>query len=341
MRSFCFLLVIITSSSIAAQSVFDSLYILRTDTVFFPFGSHEITPESDSLLEALAGYARKYPKAKIDVKAHTDAIGGQAENEALSQKRALATVEALLHHGVPDSSIFTSGFGERQPIRENTTDEGRRYNRRAVVSLGVMRTFVRVTGQITAADLEGGVPGYIWFQNDSIPTDDQGNFTVAAPLGTSLPLEAYAPNRFYATAQLDLTRGVPKTPFLIPLEPIGPGKIFTVNNLFFVGNQDVLLPKSVPELPKILRFLKANPHIRIEIAGHMNMPNHGPVPVNSWEYDLSVRRAKMVYRYLVDRGIAPFRLSYQGYGNWEMRYPKAASRAEQEQNRRVELRILD
>jgi len=56
---------------------------------------------------------------------------------------------------------------------------------------------------------------------------------------------------------------------------------------------------------------------------------------------LSVRRAKFVFDYLIKNGIPAERLSFKGYGNWEMRYPKATSNKEQELNRRVEIRILE
>ncbi len=77
-----------------------------------------------------------------------------------------------------------------------------------------------------------------------------------------------------------------------------------------------------------------------KIAGHLNHPNSPRVARNSWNFDLSVRRALLVYNYLIERGIAEDRLSYNGYGNWEMRYPKATSAKETEANRRVEIRIL-
>ena len=118
------------------------------------------------------------------------------------------------------------------------------------------------------------------------------------------------------------------------------GEVADIENLYFVGDQAILLPKSEPELPKILKFMEINPKIKVEIAGHINLPNQGPVPENTCQFKLSVRRAKLVYDYLIDKGINPERIQYKGYGNSKMRFPMGVTAEQQAQNRRVEIMIL-
>jgi outer membrane protein OmpA-like peptidoglycan-associated protein len=48
-----------------------------------------------------------------------------------------------------------------------------------------------------------------------------------------------------------------------------------------------------------------------------------------------------VYDYLIEKKVEASRLTYKGYGNWQMRYPKARSNRDQELNRRVEIRVLE
>ena len=48
-----------------------------------------------------------------------------------------------------------------------------------------------------------------------------------------------------------------------------------------------------------------------------------------------------MYDYLLANGISEKRISFKGYGNWEMRFPKARSESQQAMNRRVEIRILE
>lgn len=341
MRFVFWVSLLLSVQELQAQVLFDSLYTIRRDTLFFAFGEHALSPRSDSVLLDFARKARTIPRCRIRITAHTDSIGSSAANEVLSQQRAAAVAGALKALAIADSSITTSIYGERRPIRENASAEGRQLNRRATLALQVQRKFVRLRGRLADPDTGDGIRGYIRYLGDSIPTDSSGAFALAAPLGTTLPLEAYAPKRFYYSQALDLTRSQPGEDLRINLERIQAGKVFPISNLFFVSSKAVLLPRSVPELPKILRFLEANPRIRVEIAGHMNAPFQAPVPKGSWEYDLSLRRARLIYDYLIDHGISPFRLQYNGYGNWEMRYPRATTAPEFAQNRRVELRVLD
>ncbi len=81
--------------------------------------------------------------------------------------------------------------------------------------------------------------------------------------------------------------------------------------------------------------------LKIEIAGHVNHPNLPPVSETSWEYKLSVARAKLVHDYLLENGIPQNRIIYKGYGNWEMRFPHARTEEQMALNRRVEIRILE
>ena len=57
-------------------------------------------------------------------------------------------------------------------------------------------------------------------------------------------------------------------------------------------------------------------------------------------FQLSMDRARMVYDYLRSQGIPEHRLTYNGYGNWEMRFPHATTQQQQALNRRVEIRVL-
>ena len=70
----------------------------------------------------------------IEVAGHTCSLGSDAYNQRLSERRA-ASVKAYLvkHGGIPASTISTRGYGESMPKYDNSTDEGRRMNRRAEI----------------------------------------------------------------------------------------------------------------------------------------------------------------------------------------------------------------
>ena len=87
--------------------------------------------------------------------------------------------------------------------------------------------------------------------------------------------------------------------------------------------------------------MELNPAMKIEIAGHVNRPNNPPVPKDSWDFKLSEDRAKTVYNFLIEHGTSAERVSWKGYGNHQMRFPRATTEVEQALNRRVEIRVLE
>lgn len=121
---------------------------------------------------------------------------------------------------------------------------------------------------------------------------------------------------------------------LIRLQPIQQGATVRLDNIFFDFDQATLLPQSRIELEKLLRFLEANPTVRVELRGHTDAEG-----TDSYNLKLSDQRAKAVMAWLLDRGIAPTRLQAKGYGETEPVAPNdtPAGRA---RNRRTEFRVM-
>ncbi|MDR3176053.1 MAG: OmpA family protein [Desulfovibrio sp.] len=104
--------------------------VLRS--VQFALGSAEITRESAAILNELAGILRG-SAASVQVDGHTCSLGTEPYNQRLSERRAAAVKRYLAGKGIPANSIATRGFGETMPKFDNSTDEGRRMNRRAEI----------------------------------------------------------------------------------------------------------------------------------------------------------------------------------------------------------------
>jgi outer membrane protein OmpA-like peptidoglycan-associated protein len=66
---------------------------------------------------------------------HTDSTGSDAYNEDLSKRRADAVADYLALRGVSRARIATIGYGERYPVADNATDEGRARNRRVEIKI--------------------------------------------------------------------------------------------------------------------------------------------------------------------------------------------------------------
>ncbi len=120
----------------------------------------------------------------------------------------------------------------------------------------------------------------------------------------------------------------------IDLERAKEGSIAVLNNIFFDVDKFDLKEKSIPELEKILRFLQANPAMRVEIGGHTD--NSGSAVYNR---QLSEKRASSVYSYLIQRDINKARLVPKGYGPDQPVAPNDTEEGRQK-NRRIEFRII-
>ena len=177
-------------------------------------------------------------------------------------------------------------------------------------------------------------------KKDSLQTDSLGNFKTLLPIGTIAGIDIFAKGYFFET-QMFKAKPALKINLSFQLKKAKVGEKVDIKNLYFIGNRAVLLKRSLPELPKLLKFMELNDSIEIEIAGHINRPNYPMVDKLSWDYKLSIQRAKTIYDYLLANNIPPKRISYKGYGNSQMRYPKAHSEKEQALNRRVEIKIVE
>jgi len=92
-----------------------------SDAVLFDFDSAETRPDAASVLDALATVLTRATVPAATVSGHTDAIGTDAENQVLSERRANAVVEALRQRGTP-TSWTAEGYGESRPVAANETN---------------------------------------------------------------------------------------------------------------------------------------------------------------------------------------------------------------------------
>ncbi len=98
--------------------------------VNFDFDSASIRPDAAAILDAAAETLKENPSVSVEVAGHTDSIGTEPYNMGLSERRASAVVDALAERGVESSRMTPRGFGESQPVADNSTSDGRAQNRR-------------------------------------------------------------------------------------------------------------------------------------------------------------------------------------------------------------------
>ena len=107
------------------------------EDVYFDFDRSDLTEATKAKLDsdatAINGLTQKYPSLKVDLSGHTDWIGTEGYNQALSERRADAVKQYLTRKGVAADRITTHAYGESKPVADNATAEGRALNRRVEV----------------------------------------------------------------------------------------------------------------------------------------------------------------------------------------------------------------
>ena len=87
------------------------------------------------LLRFAAATLNQYPELHIEVAGHSDDVGDAAANAGLSERRARTVRHFLIEYGVAEERLTFKGYGESQPIADNSTAEGRATNRRVELRL--------------------------------------------------------------------------------------------------------------------------------------------------------------------------------------------------------------
>ncbi|ENU19282.1 hypothetical protein F994_02138 [Acinetobacter bohemicus ANC 3994] len=119
---------------------------LNMQIINFDTASTHIPEANKSILDQAAALMKRAPQVKLTVKGHTDAVGHAATNKTLSQKRAQAVVDYLVKQGVDPAQLQAVGYGQEQPIADNSTANGQFKNRR--IEFEVLNTETGVVREV-------------------------------------------------------------------------------------------------------------------------------------------------------------------------------------------------
>jgi len=102
---------------------------------FFDFDKAVLKPEGRAKLDDLVGKVKDINLEVIIAVGHTDSVGSDQYNQRLSVRRAEAVKAYLVSKGIEKNRVYTEGKGEKQPVADNKTSEGRAKNRRVEIEV--------------------------------------------------------------------------------------------------------------------------------------------------------------------------------------------------------------
>jgi outer membrane protein OmpA-like peptidoglycan-associated protein len=115
----------------SVERISDDMLLIHFDSdILFSIDSANLSAGSKGSLDEIASVLNEYPKTAIVVQGYTDSTGTEEHNQDLSERRAQAVKNYLVIRGVDEVRMSTLGFGESSPIASNSTESGRRMNRR-------------------------------------------------------------------------------------------------------------------------------------------------------------------------------------------------------------------
>jgi len=112
---------------------------IHMDLIIFASDSAELNPDARIVLKHIAPQLKAAVDFEIEVIGHTDNTASAAHNQKLSQARARSVADELIQLGVAGDRLTVTGRGEYDPIAPNTTEEGKRKNRRIEFKLTRMQ----------------------------------------------------------------------------------------------------------------------------------------------------------------------------------------------------------
>jgi outer membrane protein OmpA-like peptidoglycan-associated protein len=117
------------------ERIGEGIKITFDSGLLFDVDKAVLKPASKTNLNELAVILNKYPDTNILLEGHTDSDGTEEHNLQLSEMRSNSVANYLASQQVMESRFTTMGYGESQPVADNTTKEGKAFNRRVEVAI--------------------------------------------------------------------------------------------------------------------------------------------------------------------------------------------------------------
>lgn len=122
-------------TGVSVERVGDNINLIMPGNITFATARSEIASQFYPVLDSVGLVLKEYDKTLVVVGGHTDSDGSDSFNQGLSEQRARSVSAYLQTKGINPVRLESVGFGERQPIANNNTQEGKQLNRRVEITL--------------------------------------------------------------------------------------------------------------------------------------------------------------------------------------------------------------
>jgi outer membrane protein OmpA-like peptidoglycan-associated protein len=121
--------------------------VLTLGDVLFDTGKAELKPGAAPTLDRLSTFLSEAADRSVTIEGHTDSMGSDSTNQALSENRANSVKTALVAKGIAAERIVAVGKGEAAPVASNDTAAGRQQNRRVEIIISNPSDTQKIAGQ--------------------------------------------------------------------------------------------------------------------------------------------------------------------------------------------------
>jgi len=122
-------------TGVRVQRQGDNLKLIMPGNITFATDSANINSSFYPILDSVGIVFKEFSDTSINISGYTDSTGGDAYNQALSERRANSVASYIVRTGTQHGRIQARGFGKRYPVASNDTAMGRAQNRRVEISI--------------------------------------------------------------------------------------------------------------------------------------------------------------------------------------------------------------